>query len=386
MKAWLIAIGVCLLIGLGIYTLTRPDPVDVTLVPVERGTVEKTVANTRAGTIEACKRSRLSLPIGGQIGELLVAEGDYVSKGQLLVTLWNRDRRASVAEATAAVNSAVKERDSLCITARSDQREARRLESLSKQKLVSEELADLAESKAESSVARCEAAKAREEQAKAGREVAVAILEQTELRAPFDGIVAEVTGKIGEYATPSPPGVPTPPVIDLITDDCHYISAPLDEVDAAAIEVGMPVRVTLDAFRDRPFSARVTRIAPYVLDLEKQARTVEVEAEFIALSDETRMLAGYSADMEIILDKHENTLRIPSELLIDNEFVLVVGESDVLEKRSVVTGITNWKYSEIKSGLKQGEQIVSNIGSSGVIAGAPANIKSVDHDAASSGD
>ena len=67
MKAWLIAIGVCLLIGLGIYTLTRPDPVDVTLVPVERGTVEKTVANTRAGTIEACKRSRLSLPIGGGV-------------------------------------------------------------------------------------------------------------------------------------------------------------------------------------------------------------------------------------------------------------------------------------------------------------------------------
>ncbi len=370
MKAWWIAGGSVLAIGLGIFVLSRPESVEVSLITAELGTVESTVANTRAGTVEACQRSRLSLPIGGQIDTILVSEGDEVAEGQLLVTLWNRDRKARVDEAAAAANSAENDSRGLCIAASSDQREAERLVGLASRQLVSEESVDLAVSRAESSSAQCSAAKARQEQAVASREVARAIYEQTELRAPFAGTVAEITGKVGEYATPSPPGVPTPPMIDLMTDDCHYISAPLDEVDAAAIQVGMPVRVSLDAFRNQPFAATVTRIAPYVLDFEKQARTVEIEAEFNALTEATRMLAGYSADVEIILEIREAVLRIPSELLIDSRFVLVVNDRNVLEKREVTTGISNWRFTEITSGLSADDTVVANIGSAGVVEGA----------------
>ena len=375
MRKWLIAAIVALAATAGIYWLSRPEPVAVSLTAVERGDVEKTVANTRAGTVEACRRSRLSLPIGGQIDQLLVDEGDRVKAGELLISLWNRDRRARVAEAQAAVNSAIRERESLCVAARSDRREAKRLIGLAARDLVSEEAADLADARAEGSEARCEAAKAREEQAGASLEVAEAVLEQTRLRAPFDGIVAEVTGKIGEYATPSPPGVPTPPAIDLMTDDCHYISAPIDEVDAAGIEVGMPVRITLDAFRDRTFAAAVTRIAPYVLDVEKQARTVEVEAEFNDLPAGTRMLTGYSADMEIILDTRENVLRLPTELILDGDSVLVLKADGYLEKREIATGISNWEYTEVIKGLAEGEKVVANIGTAGVEAGVVADVE-----------
>ncbi len=374
MRGWLIAAAVVLVLGLTLYLVTRPDKVEVSLVTVARGTVENTAANTRAGTVEACQRSRLSLPMGGQIDQLLVAEGDHVDRGQLLITLWNRDRKARVAEAGAAVTSARREREGQCIAASSDRREAQRLTKLVERKLVSREAADLAVAKAEASAARCEGGRAREEQAKASLEVARALLEQTELRAPFAGIVAEITGKIGEYSTPSPPGVPTPPAIDLITDDCHYVSAPLDEVDAAAIAVGMPVRVTLDAFRDVSFPATVKRIAPYVLDFEKQARTVEVEAEFSDLAEDIRLLAGYSADMEIILETRADTLRIPTELILDNGFVLVVNDSGYLEKRAVTLGIANWRYTEVLSGLAEGDQVVANIGITGVVAGAPASV------------
>ena len=382
MRKWAIVVVVILVVGGGIYWISLPESVAVTLAQVERGTVEKTVANTRAGTIEACQRSRLSLPIGGQIDQLLVSEGDQVKAGQLLVALWNKDRKARVAEAQAAVNSAIKERDSQCISAKSDQREALRLKGLAERNLVSRESADLAVAKGEASLARCDAATARVEQAAASLTVAEAVQEQTELRAPFDGIVAEVTGKIGEYATPSPPGVPTPPAIDLITDDCHYISAPLDEVDAAGIRKGMPVRVTLDAFRDRTFPATVRRIAPYVLDLEKQARTVEVEAEFDELGPDTHMLAGYSADMEIILETHSRVLKLPTELILDNTYVLVLNGDGYLAKREITTGLSNWKSTEILKGLAEGESVIANIGAVGVAAGARAEVVSGDGDAA----
>ncbi len=376
MKSWIVLLIVVLALGAGAYFASRPDQVEVNLISVERGSVERTVANTRAGTIEACQRSKLSLPIGGQIDQILVSEGDHVQANQLLITLWNRDRKARVAEAHAAVHSAEKDREGLCISARSDDHEAKRLAGLVKRKLISQESADLAVAKAEASSARCDAARAREEQASASLDVASALYEQTELRAPFAGIVAEVTGKIGEYSTPSPPGVPTPPAIDLITDDCHYISAPLDEVDAAGISVGMPVRVSLDAFRDQSFDARVRRIAPYVLDLEKQARTVEVEADFVDADSQPLLLAGYSADMEIILDTHDNTLRIPSDLILDNQYVLVIDDAGYLQRRNIKPGISNWRYTEILEGLAEGERVIANVGTAGVVEGARAAVSS----------
>jgi HlyD family secretion protein len=61
---------------------------------IERGLVESTIANTRAGTIEACQRTKLSTITGGRIEVLAVKEGDRVEKGQLLMKLWNDDQQA----------------------------------------------------------------------------------------------------------------------------------------------------------------------------------------------------------------------------------------------------------------------------------------------------
>lgn len=374
MKKGLISLLVAVTLAALFYYWSRPQPVTVTVTAVERGLVERTVANTRAGTVKACQRSRLSLPIGGQIAELLVKEGDQVKAGQLLMVLWNKDRDAQLNVAKASQLSAQRERQSICIAAQSDLREASRLTNLAKKNLVSKESADLAGSKGEASSASCEAAKAREVQATASISAANAILEQTFLKAPFDGAIAEVTGEVGEYATPSPPGVMTPPAIDLLTDNCHYISAPIDEVDASDIAVGLPVRVTFDAFRDEVFPATLRRISPYILDQEKQARTVEVEADLSALPAGVHLLAGYSADMEIILDSADNALRIPSELVVDDGFVLVVDEDGYLRRRAIRKGLGNWRYTEVLEGLAEGEQIVSNIGSAGVEEGAPVRI------------
>ena len=65
------------------------------------------------------------------------------------------------------------------------------------------------------------------------------------------------------------------------------------------------------------------RVAPYVLDTEKQARTVEVEAE-IENPEKYNLLPGYSADVEVILENRENVLRIPSQAILDGKRVLVL--------------------------------------------------------------
>ena len=126
--------------------------------------------------------------------------------------------------------------------------------------------------------------------------------QRTVLVAPFDGTVAKIVGEVGEYSTPSPPGVAMPPAIDLIDESCLYVKAPMDEVDAPKIAVGQPVRITLDALPGRSFAGKVRRIAPYVTAVEKQARTVEIEVDFDDPQSAGRLLVGYSADVEVILD------------------------------------------------------------------------------------
>lgn len=370
---WIWIAALSLLVAL-VYFLSRPTRPEVHLVELSLGLVENSVSNTRAGTVKACQRSKLSLPIGGQIAELYVQEGQEVSEGQLLMSLWNDDRRAQVEQAKATASALVKERQSICIGSTSDRHESERLTALLDKKLVSSERADLALAKSNSSAAACEAAKARIAQAKASVKLAEAVLAQTYLHAPFAGRVAEVTGELGEFSTPSPPGVQTPPAIDLLTDDCHYISAPIDEVDASQVAVGMPVRVTMDAFRERNFPAVVRRISTYVLDLEKQARTVEVEAELDSDEQMPVLLAGYSADMDIILDAKSSALRVPTEMLVDEKFVLMVNQDGRVERRELVLGLSNWHFSEVISGALEGDRIIGNIGTQAVVDGAEVRV------------
>jgi HlyD family secretion protein len=370
-KRWLL-LAVVLVGGAGaIWYISRPDPVTVLVAQVKRGAVERTVVNTRAGTVNACRRAKLAPAVGGQIAALTVDEGDQVKTGQLLIALWNEDLKAEMALARSEARAASARAQSACAQSELAQREAERLLQLREDRLVSEEQTDRALAEVKARRAQCRAARAQGDVATAQVQVIQANLERTRLRAPFAGVIAEITGELNEYTTPSPPGIPTPPAIDLIDNNCFYVSAPIDEIDAAAIEVGMPARITLDAFGERAFSGTVSRIAAYVLDLARQARTVSVEAEFADRGEYERLLAGYSADVEVILKVHANTLYIPTESIIGRNKVLILNRgTGRLERRAIDTGISNWDRTEVKSGLASGEQVVVSLDREGVRAGA----------------
>jgi HlyD family secretion protein len=205
--------------------------------------------------------------------------------------------------------------------------------------------------------------------------VVKANLARTRLIAPFDGVVAEINGELSEYVTPSPIGIATPPVVDLIDNTCFYVTAPIDEVDVSHIATGMDARVSLDAFGDRRFPGTVSRVAPYVLDREKQARTVDVEVQFAISKDIRHMLAGYSADVEIILNVRKETVRIPTEAVLEGNRVFVfLPDKKVVKERSFKSGISNWYYTEVISGLKPGERVVVNVDRAGMKDGAAAMI------------
>jgi HlyD family secretion protein len=353
-----------------VWFVSRPEPITVTLVAAERGPVAATVANTRAGTVDACRRAGLSPASGGQIATLPVADGEHVEEGDLLLELWNADIKAELTLGERDARAARSRAREACVVAAVAKRDAERSTKLRAERLTSEESADQATGRAESTAAACTAAEDAARVADARVDVTKAQLERTQLRAPFAGVIAEINGELGEFVTPSPVGIPTPPTVDLIDSSCLYISAPIDEVDAPRVRAGLPARISLDAFPQQSFPGHVRRVAPYVLDQEKQARTVEIEAVFDD-AGKAGLLAGYSADVEVILEERADTLRLPTSVILPDKTVyLYDAATGTIDARAVETGIANWEYTEILGGLAAGDRVVSSIDRDGVAAGA----------------
>ena len=373
MRRFLVLLVVAAAAGLIAWRTTRPAAVPVVIGKVDRGRVERSIANTRAGTVKACRRAKLAPAAGGQIAALRVHEGDRVTEGQVLLEVWNGDSAAQARAATEESRTARLRAKQACLSAATAGREAERARKLHDRGLLADDQLDRANSLSNIERAACQAVTAEVGQSEAHIELARANLTRTVLRAPFAGIVAKVTGELGEFTTPSPPGIPTPPAIDLIDDQCMFVSAPIDEVDVARVRTGQLAYITIDALPGRRFMGRVRRIAPYVFDPEKQARTVDVEVEFADRNDIKALLVGYSADVEIVLDSRDSALRIPTQALLEGNRVLVFkGDDAALEQRKVETGIANWQFTEARSGLADNEEIVLSVERDGVVAGAHA--------------
>lgn len=335
----------------------------------EVGVVENTIVNTRAGTISSCQRAKMSFSIGGQIVQIDVKEGDKVAKNQPLMHLWSNDRKAKVVEARALIHARSKTAESVCIASENNKKVMHRTLKLLKEKLASQEALDNAIAAYDASNASCQSAWAQVDVAQGLLGVAEASLEQTQLIAPFDGVVAEITGEVGEFTTPSPLGIAMPPAIDILTDDCHYVTAPIDEVDAGQLKLGGFVRITLDAFREKSFDGYIFRISPYVQDLEKQARTVTVDVRF---SDQKlpQLLTGYSADIEVVLESELDVLRVPTDVIVDHESVYILAADNRIRKKKLVMGLSNWEFTQVISGLSRSDTVVSSVGIKGLTEGA----------------
>jgi HlyD family secretion protein len=358
-------------LGLLLWWFMRPQPVPVRLHAVAAGKVEATLANTRAGTVEACQRTKLSTILGGRIEYLGVKEGDRVKKGQLLMRLWHEDLRARSEVAAAQLATARSRGNEACTVAANAEREAGRQEALAARGFISASRAESARTEATARRAACTSAQQDVVTAQRQLAAAGADMGRTLIVAPFDGTVAKIVGEVGEYSTPSPPGVPTPPAIDLIDASCVYVKAPMDELDAPKIVPGQPVRIRLDAYPDRVFAGTVRRVAPYVTAVEKQARTVDVEVDFAAPAEAQGLLVGYSADVEILLAAKEGVLRIPTAALQEGNRVLRFdAASGRLEARQVKPGLANWEHTEVLEGLAAGDRIVVSLEKEGVKAGA----------------
>jgi HlyD family secretion protein len=373
MKRWLVRILILAFLAsaaLGLRSwVLRPQPIEVVTVVVDRGTVEQTITNTRAGTIKAHRRTRLSPEIGGNAIEIPYRESDAVKKGELLLRLDDRLQLARLTLSENNLRTIEARQNEACLRSERAAREHDRILRLSQEKIVSDDIADETKAAAATAEAGCSAATSAVEHAASAVNLSRVELQKMIIVAPFDGIVADVSIEVGEWTSPSPPALPIPPVIDLIDPTSIYVSAPMDEVDSAQIHQGQQVRVTVDSHRGQEFPGTVQRVAIYVLDLEAQNRTVEIDVELADNPFASTLRPGTTADVEVILQVKERVLRIPTGALYDGNKVLVV-DGGLLAERELELGLKNWNYTEVLSGLEQGESLVTTLDRPEIKAGA----------------
>ena len=360
------------------FTLLTPELVPVKVVRAELGRVESTITNTKAGTVRARRRAQLSAEVGGRVVKIAHREGDRVAAGAPLLGLNDSTQRAQLRLAEEGLRVAEASRRQACIARDRARRELDRKRKLAEQAIVSEDLLDHLESAYEGASASCSAAAAEVDRARAQISAIEVELEKLVIRAPFDGVIAEVAVEVGEWITPSPPLLTAPAVVDVIDPTSLYVSAPMDEVDSAAIRTGQPAKVSVDSHPGASFPGKVVRVAPYVLDIEAQNRTVEIEVEIEDPEVAATLLPGTSADVEVVLEARDSVLRLPTSALLEGNRALVARDGRLVEQ-PVQLGLRNWDWAEIREGLSPDQAVVISLDRVEVKVGARVQVEEIEY-------
>jgi len=304
------------------------------------------------GTVRAAQTSDLASQMMGNIVEIQVQEGDRVHRGQVLAVIDDSQPRAAVDRATAADLAAQQQ----LVAADSDlalsESILKRNQYLYEQKIVSQQEFDEVKARQKSSLAHRDFAKAGQAQARAALNQAMASLDYTRIRAPFNGVV---THKKADSGTLASPGLP----IFTIEDTRRYrLEVAVNESDVRYARTGGQVPIAIDALGDAAVRGRVVQIIPAA---DPESRTFLVKIE---LPTDTRLRSGLFGRAQFSRGKQQ-ALMIPRSAVVERgqlQGVFVLDQNKVANLHYVTLGKLSGSEIEVLSGLQGGERFVANPG------------------------
>jgi macrolide-specific efflux system membrane fusion protein len=194
-------------------------------------------------------------------------------------------------------------------------------------------------------------------QAKAALRIAEANLGYANIAAPMAGVVASVSIQQGETVTSGSAAAQAPTFVTIIDLSRLQVDAYVDETDIGKVRVGQEATFSVDSFPDKEFSGTVTAIYPKAL-IQQNVVTYDV---VIAIDNREALLRpDMTTNTTITVAKREEVLTIPNQAVRreDGDRVVFVQEGDRLVRRPVKTGWKDRTYTEVLSGLKEGERVV----------------------------
>ncbi len=310
-----------------------PKASEVRLETVETRTI---IATVRApGRVQPSEFVNLSAQVPGRIVELAVAEGDTVEAGRLLIRLDDTQYRAALESARAAAKSAeatVRLSEARVERSRQNLDRQKRME---KDKLVSPEAIEIAET--DLKIAEAELSARRQDYARATSQVTSAAddLSKTVYKAPTGGIVSQLNVKQGEIVITGTMNNPGTVILTIADQSRMQVEAEVDETDVVDIRIGQPVKITVDAMPDTSFPGTVTQIgASATLSASATAESAtNFQVKVLFNDDIGELRPGMTADVEITTATRENALAIPIASLVARDPKTIERQKKEYERR-----------------------------------------------------
>jgi len=318
-KKWLIVGAIIIVVIIALFIgsrfLNKTDEEELTeqnikitpqmVTSVERGDLKKTVSTS--GYLQAADEKALIFSLNGEIEEVLISEGKRVTEGEALVRLEKNQQELDYLKA--------KNTYELIKTSGSESE-------INEQEL--------------------------------NFQIAKKNLEDTTLKAPFSGLITDVSVKSGDF-------IGSGNEVAYIIDDSSYeIEVAVNEIDSLEIKVGQEVIIILDAFQGREFSGRVKEIHNYTQNVNGVV-TLPVTVQLDKADKQFK--PGFSALVEIIIGRAEGELLVPISAMLDRKGQQMVVK--VVDNKPVFTpvkaGFSDGAYTAIEEGLAEGEEIVINV-------------------------
>ncbi len=293
---------------------------EVRAIPASRSTISRTLDLT--GSAEPIRVAQLASPAEGPVQHLRVREGDRLKAGDIALTI---GRKKGIDALIASLREELKKEEG----------DLERIRQLVISEALPGELRDHAETRVEK--IRAELVRAEE-----------TALDYT-VAAPWSGIVSRLHVHDGEFVSPRTP------LIELYDPANVIIRAAVPEKHAAEIRNGMRLTVHLDAYPHKTFSARISRVYPY-LDQRMRTRTIEIET-----NEQVELLPGMFARLTLRLETAENAIVVPEAAVVMGMggkravFVVVDGKA---VSRPVETGIEEGNLVQLVSGVDAGDKVI----------------------------
>jgi RND family efflux transporter MFP subunit len=299
-----------------------------------------------SGTVKAKVISDISSRIMGSVTAIKVREGDRVKKGDLLLTIDDRDLNQKVKEAEEGYREALKSLQSAKQNKSLIDTTYTRYKSLFDEKAIAEQEIDEIENKRNLAKLQYERAQAALEKAKAYLRGAQIELGFTKITTPISGVITEKKIEVGNMAVP---GIP----LLVVEDDSSFkMDVYVDELLLEKLRVGMPVKVIIDALKMEAFG-EIYEIVP---SIDPMSRTFLIN---IDLKGENLKTGLYGRVM-VPIGKIQ-VLLVPKNSIVEKGQlvgVYVVDDRGDVSYRLVKLGRDFDGESEVLSGLKNGERII----------------------------
>lgn len=324
-KLWVTAL--LIVIGItGYFLYPKPKIEPIQLAEVKTGTVKEIISSS--GTLEGTDSADLRFKIAGKLNSITVKPGETVKKGQLIASLDTRDLQIDLQQAN---NTFV-----------SKEATAKRVED------------DVKDHKSDETFTQKETRKAAQiarDNAYDDIKAAQRALEDAYLYAPLSGVVTKADPNVGQI-------VLTTDTIAQIVDETDYVfEAEVDEADLGKIKNGQTADITLNSYPDQVFKATVSKITPATETTDSGATVVIVKLDLG--KPEINFVSGINGQAEIIANQVDGVLVIPIDALMDNNEVYVK-QGENYNKVKIETGLTSDAEVEVKSGLSEGDEVVTN--------------------------